>query len=120
MRTIKFRAWDKKNNIMYSNVSFDADDCCPAQVRSPDIDPLVFIRRDNCIIEQFTGLFDKNGKEIYESDEIKFIFEREERIEIVYYTNRDGFVLGLCMQLFQTQDGRYKTDIEIIGNIHEK
>jgi uncharacterized phage protein (TIGR01671 family) len=60
MRTIKFRAWNKEDVKMYSPCSmvsnFNPENC------SYDSET------KTCIYMQFTGLFDKNGKEIYEGD----------------------------------------------------
>lgn len=55
MREIKFRIWDKKEKYM-ETFELDNDFDC-------EIDWL-----DNRILMQFTGLKDKNNKEIYEGD----------------------------------------------------
>lgn len=63
MKEIKFRAWNKKEKYMEP-----IDDL---QMFNNDINIGIpskdyFLSRDDVEIMQFTGLYDKNGKEIYE------------------------------------------------------
>ena len=98
MREIKFRAWHKKQKKMFRPITIL--DFCRSQAISFDFTDLV--------IMQYTGLKDKNGKEIYEDDIVKTF----DRIDIV------GFEMG-C---FYGCSGTLITDNDItkvIGNIHE-
>jgi len=92
MREIKFRAWDERTKTMFYDV------CC----------------RETDKLMQFTGLHDKNGKEIWEGDIVKqkpSFFHDE--IQVVEY--QEGF-----FEPFRTGEQSPDIDsLEVIGNIHE-
>ena len=73
MRQIKFRAWIKNKEKMYNNVGF-----CPINNRIiidfSQCGSISFEKTDDVNLMQFTGLFDKNGKEIYEGDVVKILY----------------------------------------------
>jgi len=136
MREIKFRAWDDYTKTMITN---------------PDDIP-IYYETDNGLhsgytkengdwttlrLMQYTGLKDKNGKEIYEGDVVDVAYKTVEDVrpfEIVYLNNDIGcgFHMRSSKEVmsiapggspFKTDDyinSRYAADIEIIGNIHEK
>lgn len=139
MREIKFRAWDDLNHEYH--FSDDPDDDRVAWIfengaigvyNVGEIEPgrNEVARELSGPIEQFTGLLDKNGKEIYESDilelnsgffvgAIRYKTGRTapEAINVGQWTlwrNSRDFLNGE-QELFNLW---VSEDVEIIGNIH--
>jgi|SRR5580693_2063737 uncharacterized phage protein (TIGR01671 family) len=60
MREIKFRAWNKGDKVMIYDLNY------------PRIKHGFLVHYENDVLMQYTGLRDKNGKDIYEGDIVRY------------------------------------------------
>jgi len=135
-RIIKFRAWDEDRKIMITDFSIidfsknnyrllqkdnEGDDdygsfFCGGYMSNSDWQEPVLM--------QYTGLKDKNGKEIYEGD----IVQDDKEMGVVYFYSPQFIVQ--CLRNNETPDGVYALakgkvnvteliETEVIGNIYE-
>ena len=108
MREIKFRAWDETEKHMYN-----WENLLNQNLKN------IFTITEQCgyVLMQYTGLKDKNGKEIYEGDIVKSFFVDTDEAgneTYKYYIMEVKYDEILCS---------YKIDkfmnLEVIGNVYE-
>jgi uncharacterized phage protein (TIGR01671 family) len=128
MREIKFRAWDKKNKCWYQPICeaykgnlYDLLISFKGILLAHTMEGIQCLEREqnDFILLQFTGLKDKNGKEIYEGDVVVYWWDEKETVD-----EGRGFV-EMRNGCFGYETIRFKrffnlhNKLRVIGNIYE-
>ena len=132
----RFRAWDKKNKRMLYNIQDAYDGGCVEDEKGNDVENCYVDcfssffpyddndKKEDFIVEQCTGLKDKNGRLIYENDIVKItgdIMTIDPRYDNkLYVVNYNDLSFGFDM-VGEEKGTLYGEcwDYEVVGNIHE-
>ncbi len=127
VRKIEFRAWNKREKRMgeVTEIRFSKSQYPCVNVRFKQNGKIIDERYcfgqedgcDNVILMQFTGLYDKNGNEIYEGDIVTGLFNYNKITGYIKYGSDCTFYIernGLYGILLNNAEDW----LEVIGNIY--
>ena len=122
MREIKFRAWFDGHMCEVAKLDFwgdpDQATCDMARMSLTEygnVEEIFEVYLNEVELMQYTGLKDKNGKEIYEGDITQDV-DTGKTFEIMYQGHMFMRYERKPMYMFYTLDGDC---LEVIGNIYE-
>ena len=116
-----YRVWDNQEKT-YSDKAFSIDQLGICYIQDGD-GYWEEIDEERYVVEQSTGLTDKNGREIYENDVVQIAGERAS----IVFDEKLASYMGRFLVEYRNQKVEYNDyifafcpdDIEVIGNIHE-
>lgn len=123
MRELKFRGWDKKRKRMFVATTINASGSVSVFMD----DGLYLLPAEQVELMQYTGLKDKNGKEIYVGDIVRAEDDAHYLVGVVEWNEDYGKYEVIYNQIsgnsfdFEGDNGySVANSCKVIGNIYEK
>ena len=119
-REIKFRAWLKEEKKIVNVETIDFTDKSIQYLEKSEIINAYLLRRvsfDDVELMQYTGIKDKNGKEVYEGD-IVILNDAEEENRCVVKYKYGSYILidGDLREDLSNVEDKF---LEVVGNVYE-
>jgi len=130
MRQIKFRAWNPELG-RYTTGEFLLSACQKTEIKvvGVSVDGDAEDENEAVIIEQFTGLRDRNTREIYEGDIVKADFSKDgshDSVQVIEFyegsfgsRNKNDHFRIPALFSGRAIEGMNTNYFEVIGNIHQ-
>ena len=121
MRVIKFRGQKLSNGDWVYGSLVSSKDIEPAiyfQSGNGSVKTMDYVYVNQEIIGQFTSLYDKNGKEIYEGDILK-VQGTDDKIEVCFVRSVFAFLWNGNLDDEAPINAPTQEWAEVIGNIHD-
>mgnify|MGYP000566851020 CR=1 FL=1 len=123
MRAIKFRCWDTENKEMLDIQELNYRGSYNGQPMIRTTMYSDYFDTEDMILMQYTGLKDKNGKEIYEGDIVRIKGEAELldiKAKVEYSETFAQYIITNTKNIVHESEalGDYE-NIEVIGNIYD-
>lgn len=125
MREIEFRAWIKrKNELLYlKGFRYSGNEKIKITFADEDADDRTYtFLKNEVILEQFTGLYDKNGAKIYEGDIVSFVNIGFGNRKVFAEVKMNDGCFDVVNDVFRDYLKCHVVNksVEVIGNIHER